>query len=227
MNVTVGARFNGPPGSGNGGYCAGLFAAGAADRGGGEPAGSAAVEVTLRKPPPLDTALSIVDGEVRAPDGTLVATVAPGQPVTEAVPAVPWDVAEAAARTYDGFAGHPFGTCYVCGPDRVDGLGIYPGRLADGTTAAPWTVPDDVAPETVWAALDCPGGWTVLGPDRACVLGRIAVHPRELPKPGARCVVRGALVTSSGRKSLVHTTLYGPDGAELARARATWIEVTL
>ncbi|GIJ43902.1 hypothetical protein Val02_07880 [Virgisporangium aliadipatigenens] len=183
--------------------------------------------MTLRKPPPLDTPLSIVDGEVRAPDGTLVATVSVGAPVTETVPAVPWDVAEAAARTYDGFAGHPFGTCYVCGPDRVDGLGIYPGRLADGTTAAPWTVPGEVGPETVWAALDCPGGWTVLGPDRACVLGRIAVHMRELPKPGSRCVVRGALVTSEGRKSLVHTTLYGPDGAELARARATWIEITI
>jgi hypothetical protein len=220
VTVTIAARFNGPPGSGNGGYCAGVFAFGAA--GAADP-----IEVTLRKPPPLDRPLSVVDGDVREPDGTLIATVAPGAPVTGTVPPVPRDVALDAARSYDGFAGHPFGSCYVCGPDRADGLRIFPGRLADGTTAAPWTVPGDVGPETVWAALDCPGGWTVLGPGRACVLGRIAVHTAELPKPGSECVVRGALVATSGRKSLVHTTLYGPDGAELARARATWIEITL
>jgi len=36
-------------------------------------------------------------------------------------------------------------------------------------------------------------------------------------------VVVGALASAQGRKALVHTTLYGPDGVELARARATWI----
>jgi hypothetical protein len=218
VTLTIPARFNGPPGTGNGGYCAGVFASGGRDD---------AAEVTLRVPPPLDTPLSIVDGRVTAPDGTLVAEVLPGEPVDFAVPPVPAEVAVAAARTYRGFAGHPFGSCYVCGPDRSDGLGIYPGLLADGTTAAPWTVPGDVSVPTVWAALDCPGGWTVLGPERACVLGRIAVRMKELPEPGEECVVRGALVTARGRKALVHTTLYGADGAELARARATWIEVTL
>ena len=75
----------------------------------------------------------------------------------------------------------------------------------------------------VWAALDCPGGWAVIGAGRPYVLGRIAVHVDQMPEPDDRCVVRGALASAEGRKALVHTTLYGTDGAVLARARATWI----
>ncbi len=213
MTTRIPARFNGPPGSGNGGYCAGLFAAGAP------------VEVTLRLPPPLDLPLSTVDGAVRAPDGTVVASLAPAPPVDAVVPPVPYPSAVEAAQRYEGFAEHPFPTCYVCGPERADGLRIFPGRLGDGTTAAPWTVPADVSGPTVWAALDCPGGWAVLGAGRPYVLGRIAVTLHRVPAPGEHCVVRGALDRSEGRKALVHTTLYGPDGAELARARATWIAV--
>jgi len=238
--LRIAARFNGPPGSGNGGYCAGLFA-GAFDGASGGASGGApgaafdgafggafeGAEVTLRLPPPLETPLSTVDGRVYAPDGALVAEVTAGAPVDVAVPPVPHADAVRAASGYRGFAGHPFGSCYVCGPDRDDGLAIFPGLLPDGTTAAPWTVPADVSVPTVWAALDCPGGWTVLGPGRACVLGRITVRMKELPEPGEECVVRGALVATQGRKSSVHTTLYGADGAELARARATWIEIDL
>ncbi|MEN3612396.1 hypothetical protein AAH979_22940 [Plantactinospora sp. ZYX-F-223] len=205
------ARFNGPPGSGNGGYSAGLFA-------GGESA-----EVTLRMPPPLDTPLSLLDCQVRTADGTVVAEVAPEPEVDTAVPPIGYADAVEAAKGYAGFADHPFPTCYVCGPEHTDGLGIFPGRLADGSTAAPWTVPDDVSAPTVWAALDCPGGWSVIGAGRPYVLGRIAVRLDRLPAAGEQCVVRGALAAAEGRKALVHTTLYAPDGTELARARATWI----
>lgn len=211
--MRIPARFNGPPGSGNGGYCAGAFAGGAAG------------EVTLRLPPPLDTPLSIVDGQVRAPSGDVVAQVEPVGALTVVVPPVGYPEAVAAASRYAGFVGHPFPTCYVCGPERGDGLRIFPGRLDDGTTAAPWTVPADVTGATVWAALDCPGGWAVIGAGRPYVLGRIAVEIHRMPVPGEVCVVRGALAGGEGRKALVHTTLYGSDGAELARGRATWISV--
>jgi len=211
--MIIHARFNGPPGSGNGGYSAGLFAHG--DR----------CEVTLRMPPPLETPLALVDCRVRTQDGAVVAEVAPEPEVDTTVPPIGYADAVDAATGYAGFADHPFPTCYVCGPDRVDGDGlrIFPGRIADGSTAAPWTVPADVSTEMIWAALDCPGGWTVLGAGRPYVLGRIAVLVDRLPAPGDQCVVRGALTSAEGRKALVHTTLYGPDGAELARARATWI----
>jgi hypothetical protein len=110
-------------------------------------------------------------------------------------------------------------------------LRLFPGRLPDGRTAAPWIVPDDVEPALMWAALDCPGGWTV--PEmgltdgataiRPYVLGRIAARVDALPAPGDGCVVMGAFLAQEGRKADVISTVYGPDGAVLALARATWI----
>ena len=213
--MIIAARFNGPPGSGNGGYSAGVFAE-AYDAAG-------IAEVTLRRPPPLDIELSIVDGQVTGPDGEVVAEVGPGAPVDTVVPPIGYAEAVEAARSYEGFTDHPFSTCFGCGPAREDGLRIYPGRLGDGTNVAPWNVPADLSEPVVWAAMDCTGGWTVVGAGRPYVLGRIAVEVGRMPAPSDRCVVRGALADMEGRRALVHTTLYGPDGAELARSRATWI----
>ena len=67
----------------------------------------------------------------------------------------------------------------------------------------------------MWAALDCPGGWTVIGEGRVYLLGRIAVEVRALPTPGADCVVVGAVDRLAGRKAHVGSTVYGPDGTEL------------
>jgi hypothetical protein len=231
--MLIAARFNGPPGSGNGGWAAGLFAAAA-----GAHPGGAAYEVTLRVPPPLETPLAYADGEVRAPDGALVAQVtrvdgaAGVAGLGAVVDVVSAGDALAASAAYPGLVDHPFPGCFVCGPDRAvgDGLRIFPGRLPDrpageGRTAAPWTVPADVSLATMWAALDCPGGWAVLGQGRVFVLGRIAAAVEALPAPGATCVVVGAARALQGRKAQVHSTVYGPDGRLLATARATWIAV--
>jgi hypothetical protein len=215
--MRIAAKFNGPPGSGNGGYSAGLFA--------GASAGGPTREVTLRRPPPLDTDLVLADGAVRAPDGALVAQVTDTDPVPDPVPPVTLADATAAARGYVGFTAHPFPACYVCGPENPDGLRIFPGPTGPGRTAAPWTVPDDVDAALVWAALDCPGGWAVISPDRAYVLGRLAVTVDALPAAGTTCVVVGAGDGVQGRKAAVRSTLYGPDGTRLATARATWIAV--
>jgi hypothetical protein len=223
--MIIEARFNGPPGSGNGGWSAGVFAAG---RGGAGP-----VEVTLRRPPPLDTPLTVLGGagsdrdgdptEVRDPDGHLVAEVRPVEDFPAVVPPVDRAAAVAAAAAYPGLADHPFPGCYVCGPAHPDGLRIFPGRLPDGRTAAPFRAPARVVPATVWAALDCPGGWAVIAPGRPYVLGRIAVVVTALPEPGDECVVTGAMLRAEGRRALVHTSLYGPTGTLLGHARATWI----
>ncbi|MFG1841906.1 hypothetical protein [Micromonospora sp. NPDC049175] len=213
--MRIESRYNGPPGSGNGGWSAGVFAAGSG--------GTGTVEVTLRRPPPLDTELSLTDGEVRDPAGDLVAEVRPAGVVDVVVPPVDLDTAVAAADRYPGLVEHPFPGCYVCGPQRTDGLRIFPGRLPDGRTAAPFRVPERVSAATIWAALDCPGGWTVLAPGRPYLLGRIAAVVTALPEPGDDCVVTGALRGVDGRKALVHTSLYGPDGTLLGAARATWI----
>ncbi|MEH0929921.1 hypothetical protein [Micromonospora sp. CPCC 205558] len=213
--MRIESQYNGPAGSGNGGWSAGIFATGAD--------GSEPVEVTLRRPPPLETELTLADGEVRDPAGELVAEVRPAGVVDAVVPPVDLATAVAAAARYPGLVEHPFPNCYVCGPQRADGLRIFPGRLPDGRTAAPFRAPAQVSEATVWAALDCPGGWAVLAPGRPYLLGRIAAVVAALPQPGDECVVTGALVRVDGRKALVHTSLYGPDGALLGAARATWI----
>ncbi|SDU45091.1 hypothetical protein [Jiangella alkaliphila] len=225
MTVTVRSRFRGPTTSGNGGYVAGVLAA----RLGGGP-----VTVTLRTPPPLETPLAVSsspDDGVSLMDGdTLVAVAAPASDGDlVAVPPVPVaEVAEISAR-YPGFAAHPFPECFVCGPDRSpgDGLRLFPGRLGDGRTACLWSVGDDVAgaPEFVWAALDCPGGWSAPIEGRPMVLGRITASIDDVPASGESCLVMGSFVGTEGRKTWTDSTLYAADGRVLGRARSTWIAI--
>jgi hypothetical protein len=212
--VIVDARFNGPPGSGNGGYTAGLL---------GTLIGGPAT-VTLRKPPPLDVPYDV------QPDGGGYAVSVNGELIMSGVPAAdrpqpPAWQDPATAGEYAGFTDHPFPTCYVCGPKRDDGLAIFPGPLPGGGTAAIWRVPDDVTPVTVWAALDCPGGWAIISPGRPYVLGRITVAVDEVPNPGQECVVVGECAAVEGRKGFVRSGLYAPDGRPLAAADAVWIAV--
>ncbi|MFI7548182.1 PaaI family thioesterase [Verrucosispora sp. WMMD703] len=215
--MIIEGRFNGPSGSGNGGWSAGVFAAAYG--------GDGPVEVTLRRPPPLDTPLTLVDAQVRDPAGEVIAQLRPAGDLGEAVPPVDLATARAASAAYPGLVEHPFPGCYVCGPERADGLRIFPGRLPDGRTAAPVRAPRQVVLATVWAALDCPGGWAVIGAGRPYVLGRIAARIDALPRPGDECVVTGTLIGTEGRKAFVHTSLYAPDGQLLGHARATWIAV--
>lgn len=218
--MIIGRRFNGPPDTGNGGYTAGLVA---------EQLPADAVEVTLRVPPPLETELTVTTSPgavtVRHHD-VLIATAravdSSNAGLAEPVPPVTFQQAEQISRTYPGFTSHPFPTCYVCGPARDDGLRLFPGRLPDGRTAAPFQVPADVCAATVWASLDCPGGWAVGVEARPYVLGRITARIDKLPEPGSHCVVTGALLAEDGRKAHVATTLWYGD-QPLATARATWI----
>jgi hypothetical protein len=216
-------RFNGPPDSANGGYTAGMLATYVAS-----PAGAV---VTLRQPPPLATPLDVrtAEGVIEVYNGDrLIASATPaGEPLDAAVPPVTWAAAMTAAESYRGFVTHPFPTCFVCGPERPpgDGLRLFPGRLPDGRTAAPWIVPEDIEPALVWAALDCPGGWASPIDDRPYVLGRMSARVDALPVAGDGCVVMGAMVGEEGRKAHVLSTVYGPDGRVLAVAKATWIAI--
>ena len=130
----IGARFNGPDGSANGGYTCGRIA---------ELLGGSA-EVTLRLPPPLERALVVErDGDgFRVLDGETVIAEAIRDSVELAVPDTPsWAEAEAAGARYPGFAQHAFPRCFVCGPEREpgDGLRVFAGPLGDGRFAATWT----------------------------------------------------------------------------------------
>jgi hypothetical protein len=161
--LTIPARFNGPPGSANGGYTCGRVA---------QLVGAEEVEVSLRAPPPLEHPLEVVrDGdrvELRDRD-RLVAEGGPTELLFEVPDAVPRDrVAAAEQRGRERWtAEHPFPTCVVCGPERDpgDGMRIFPVHLSGQGIlfGACWTPREQdgdgdgwVRPELVWAALDCP-----------------------------------------------------------------------
>lgn len=226
-SLVVPARFNGPAGSGNGGWSAGALAA-YVDADGG------AVEVTLRQPPPLDTPMEVVedDGVMTAMHEGAPALVARRAALApEGVPAVSMALAREAATRYPGLEQHPFPTCFTCGTEREpgDGLRIFPGRVDDldgrPRVAAPW-VAGEADLRVVWAALDCAGAWAADMEDRMMVLGRMTAEVLGTPVAGEEHVVVGLARGSEGRKHRTATTVVDPRGAVLGRAEQVWIEVS-
>lgn len=225
--LVVPARFNGPAGSGNGGWSAGALAA-YVDADGG------AVEVTLRQPPPLDTPMEVVedDGVMTAMHEGAPALVAHRAALApEGVPAVSMALAREAATRYPGLEQHPFPTCFTCGTEREpgDGLRIFPGRVDDldgrPRVAAPW-VAGEADLRVVWAALDCAGAWAADMEDRMMVLGRMTAEVLGTPVAGEEHVVVGLARGGEGRKHRTATTVVDPRGAVLGRAEQVWIEVS-
>ena len=227
--VTIDARFNGPPASANGGYACGVVA-----RYLPEPA-----EVTLRLPPPLDHSMEVVDADgagVRMLDGDSV--VAEGAPAAtmDVEPPVRPGLAEAeGARERHPGRGKRFemSDCVVCSPHRSDSLGVSCGPLdgAPEVGVAPF-VPDDsvaedgiVRPEVVWAVLDCPSFpqslWSRL---QVAMLGRMSAERLRDVKLGERLVALGWPIEAEGRRRITGSALLDEDGDLVARARATWIE---
>ncbi len=205
-------RFNGPPDSGNGGITCGLLA-GTTDL--------PVAEVMLRLPPPLEVEMQVVDGQLLHGADVVVATVTEGE-VTVQPPA---PVSYGRARQAPSALGphpHPFPTCFVCGTDRTDGLGLLPGRVSADLVATVWT-PAESSEVMVWAALDCPGGWSADLPGRPMVLGKMAAVIDALPAVGEDYLIQGWLVGGEGRKVFTGTALYDADGTVLAVAQATWI----
>jgi hypothetical protein len=216
--VIIPPRYNGPPGSANGGYAAGLLSEAL---GGG-------FEVTLKQPPPLGVDLELAGNELRL--GEVV--IAEARRITEPLAApevVSLEQAQAASLRYAGLEHHAYPTCFTCGPEREDGLRIFPGPVEGrpGVVASPWT-PQEVRPEIIWAALDCPGGWAVDDFQREGVLlGRMAAAIHALPETGRTQVVVGWRVGEDGRKRYAGSALFGPEGNLLAAARSTWIAPTV
>jgi hypothetical protein len=213
--VIIDPRYNGPPASANGGITCGLLA-GTTD--------FPVAEVTLRLPPPVGVELAVRDGSLLHGED-VVATVRPGE-VTLQPPAPVAFAAAAAAPSVLGPHAHPFPTCFGCGPDRDDGLHLLPNRVSADLVATSWTPEESVgvpAEVLVWAALDCPGGWSADLPGRPMVQGRMACVVDKLPRPGVEHLVQGWLVGSEGRKVHTGSALYDAEGSGLAVAQATWI----
>ena len=223
--IAIARRFCGPPTTGNGGYCAGVLAE----------ALNAAVEVTLRVPPPLEQPLQLEHDAVSARllhGDQLIADARVTSFTLDVPPPPSFADAEACVTRFAGWKRHVFPTCFVCGPQRGegDGLRIFPGPTTDAALVAAPFVPDAslvgsdnrVPPALVWAALDCPGYFAAASGERA-VLGRMSAQLDRLPKVGERCVVIGWALGREGRKISAGTALFDETGVVLGRARQTWI----
>ncbi|MGW4770334.1 hypothetical protein ACWEO2_20095 [Nocardia sp. NPDC004278] len=219
--VLIPSRFNGPPDSGNGGYVGGLLAERA-----GNAADDGAVTVILRSPPPLETPLWIRDGKL-LDDETVVAEIRSGEFERDAPQRVEYADAAAASGSYQ--SNDMFASCFVCGSGRADGLRIEAGVVGEDRVAAPWT-PDDslpMGPAVLWAAMDCPGGWSLPEMfDRPALLGCMTAAVHDLPEIGEPCVVVGQSHGEQGRKSFASTAVYGSDNRLLGRAEQIWIRLS-
>ena len=237
--LIIPSRFRGPSDSGNGGYVCGRIAAYV----------DGPVTVTLHRPPPLDTPMTVEpggDGALRVRQGgVLIAeATAAAYPPGLLAPEIPELVSMAEACRSAGraryFQDPFFPECFVCGPNRGlgDGLRIFPGPVPGRMLwAAPWTPDSSIAgadarvrPEMVWAALDCPSGIAAaegasLDADTAIVLGRMTASVAALPMFGDQCRVIAWPDGGSGRKLTAGSVLLGPGGEVLAVARAVWLTV--
>lgn len=226
--LTIGRRFCGPPGMGNGGYVCGLIAT----------ALQHVVTVRLNRPVPLERPLELVatgdDAWQLQAHGQALAQVRAATLSLE-IPTPPAYVdALDASVHYRGFQQHPYPGCFVCGParERGNGLRLFASQVPGRPLAAAAWMPDaslagddgKVAPEFLSAALDCPG-FFALGDARpgAWLLGEFTSHVDRSVHVDEPCVVIGWKLGSEGRKHAVGTALFDEDGELAAYARGVWI----
>lgn len=229
--ITIPARFNGPPDSGNGGYSAGTIAR----------CLDGAAEITLRAPVPLDTPLDVLrtaDDAVRVTHGETL--VAEGCSVPDFELGVPAPVSHADARAaserYRAPADGPFSRCFVCGRAREDAFGVFAGAVEGrDVVASPWT-PEDwtadedgrVRSEFLWSVLDCPTYFALYGQDDELpmsVLGRIAARVDGTATAGSEHVVISWPLGREGRKHRAGSAVISPGGAPIAVAEVTMIHL--
>jgi hypothetical protein len=228
-SVLIPRRFNGPVGSGHGGYCCGAFARFVGER----------AEVTLRRPVPLDTDLEVEgdgNGATRVLDGSdLVAEARPVPEFSLHVPAPPsLNQARRATSRYRGSEEGPFSRCFVCGRAREDAFGVFAGEvegrdlLASPWTPPPWAAAADgqVRPEFVWAVLDCPASFAAYigGQMPLSFLARLTANVAAPVRAGEEHVVIAWPIETEGRKRHSASAVVAPDGAIAASARALLIE---
>lgn len=239
--ITIARRFNGPHDSGNGGYSAGLAARFLPD--------AQAVEATLRAPIPLDQTLrahAAGDGlDIMTDDATtrvLIMSLRPTHLETPDVRSPGLEAASVAARTFRDPDDHVLPHCFVCGPNRAagDGLRIFADWLKDPSgienpnpfpvVAAPWQPTPDladstgrIAPEYLWAALDCPGAFAI--DKEPILLGRMSAKIIARPTTDAPNIVVAWAKGQDRRKHFAGSALFSEAGDLLAFSDQTWIEI--
>ncbi len=226
--ITIASRFNGPPGSGNGGYVCGLLAR--------EIEGPS--QAVLRVPPPLEQPLTLTRGQAQSSlhDGDTLVGEAKAVAFDLIAPTAPSLAdARAAAKRYAGFHDHRYPTCFVCGNGRpnADGLDLFTGKVEGrDMVACTWLPSADLAdengvvrPEFIHAALDCPSYWALAHAGKPALLASLTASiDAPLPRAGEDLIVAAWPIREDGRKHWGAAALYHADGALVARAEALWIE---
>ena len=225
--ITIPPAFNGPPGSGNGGYSAGLLAAYL----------DGPHTIRINAPIPLNRPLAMrrEDGVTTLYDGdAVIMTARPEAPSIAPRPAPSFEAAKRASEHPRPFGAGEQSVCFVCGRNRAEGEGlrIFCGQLDDGETAATVWTPHEtfggedglVRPEILWSALDCPGGFSLPDVDRA-LLGEMNAEILERPPVGEPLIIQAWRTGGKGRKHFAGTALYRPDGTLLAHADTVWFAV--
>ena len=228
--LLVEERFRGFEGLALGGYLGGRLAA-----------GLRSAEVKLRRPVPVGQRLFLEERgagirELLDAEGTVLARARPAE--VELSPPRAVAVAEAAAASEGSLqrsgVRHPFPGCFTCGDGRAegDGLRLFAGPVAGGgLVAAAWTPPpaladgaDQVQPELVWAALDCPTIMAAVfasAPDERLrvVTRQLAVALRGPVRTGRPHAVVAWLAAREARLLVTGGAVLGADGEVLAVAR--------
>jgi hypothetical protein len=234
-SLSFGRRFRGFESGALGGYAAGAVVAGRID---------GPAEVNLRSLPPIGRELKLSeqgdDGGLALLDEKTLVLEAKPAPFELEIPPPPGltEAEEAGHRLIHDELGHPYPSCFTCGPDREagDGLRLFMGSLradADLLVAA-WTPDqslaesaDAIPTEMIWAALDCPsiwavgefpeGGFNVLARQRVESLGQVPV--------GEPSIVTAWPIEQDGRKHLSGVAIHDRDGQLLARGESLLVEV--
>lgn len=223
--ITIEKIHQGPTGSANGGYVAGLL--GDALR--GQPS-----TVKIHRPIPVDTPVFIYrhgDSAFIRHDQEVIATAELTDetiPTTEFVE--PDRVLEGVEADLDMAM---FAECFVCGTPAPRGLGVEVRALPDGRFAAVWH-PDRsshidgplVDARYLRSALDCPGGFAALTANQTlAVTGTLTSRIEFLPEVDSPLVVVGESTWADGRKLGAVTSIYTDSGELVATASAIWISI--
>ncbi|MEK9692122.1 MAG: hypothetical protein VW557_07665 [Rhodospirillaceae bacterium] len=226
-SIIIPSRFCGPKNSGHGGYTAGTLAQYL----------SGPVEVTIKRPIPMDQKMALVFGldGVRLEEGA--------QEVAQAIPReIQLDRIEiptpSEAKHSKKFScpedKHLYPSCFVCGPkrERGDGLRVFPGLVPSKKYAcALWTPSADlgdvdglVKTPFIWSLLDCPAFFGLGLANTYMLTGRISAEIIERPKTGVPYIVSGWRVGQDGRKHFAASAIFDIGQNLIAKSTSTWIE---
>jgi len=231
--IVIEWRYEGPPNIAHGGYTGGVMA---------ECLDGETVEVTMRKPTPMDKPL-ILDASrpdvVLLYDGdTLLNEARPAELELDLPEVISLDQARKASLRH--VTEMPYPNCFGCGSGRSESEGLH---LRSGPVegrdlvAIDWIPPAAVAgvPEgqdlpkrLTWAAMECPCARAMeLGglrqPDELIVLGRLTTRVKARPKVGRPCFFMGWPIGREGRKIELAGTMHDEEGRVLVMSKFTFI----